>query len=349
MKQKMTAVLLSVWYAAAQAQTAGAPPAIVEVSQATASKLAPSRWVPGSVVSRDDAKIASAEAGRLEFVAEVGTRVKAGERLAKLDDQALRLRREELLAELRRTEAKRALSQTQLERLRKLEASSAIARAQLDEAHATLETDGQTAARARAQLRQVEYDISQADVRAPFPGVVTERYAQRGEYLQIGANILHFVDTGRIEARVQAPLALADKVRAGMQVNVRSGGGERAASVRAIVPVGDERARQFELRVGLDPEFALVGSAVEVALPETGSATQAALAVPRDALVRRADRTYVMRVTGDNKAEPVTVTPGTSSGDFVEVQGALSIGDRLVVRGAERLSAGQAVSIRSGS
>jgi hypothetical protein len=36
--------------------------------------------VPGSVVSRDDAKIASAEAGRLEYVAEVGTRVKAGER-----------------------------------------------------------------------------------------------------------------------------------------------------------------------------------------------------------------------------------------------------------------------------
>lgn len=333
----------------AQAQTLSSPPAIVEVGQATASTLAPTRWVPGSVVSRDDAKIASAEAGRLDFVAEVGTRVKAGERLAKLDDQALRLRREELLAEVRRTEARRALSQTQLERLSKLEASNAIAKTQLDEARATLETDAQTSARARAQLRQIEHDIDQADVRAPFSGIVTERFAQRGEYLQIGANIVHFVDTEHIEARVQAPLALADKIRPGMQVHLRKGDTETPATVRAVVPVGDERARQFELRVGVDPAFALVGSAVEAALPETATAATAALTVPRDALVRRPDRTYVMRVTGDNKAEQVIVTPGTSSGDLIEVRGALNAGDRLVVRGAERLSVGQPVSIRSGS
>ncbi len=349
MKTIVASAFLGLLCVAAQAQTAPAPAAVVEIGQAVASKLAPTRWVPGSVVSRDDAKIASAEAGRLDFVAEVGTRVKAGERLAKIDDRALHLRREELLAELRRTEARQALSKTQLERLRKLEASSAIARAQLDEAVATLESDAQTAARAGAQLRQVEYDISQADVRAPFSGLVTERYAQRGEYLQVGANIVHFVDTERIEARVQAPLALADKVRAGMQVGLRAGGVERTATVRAVVPVGDERARQFELRVGVDPALALVGSAVEVALPETAAVVEAALAVPRDALVRRPDRTYVMRISGDNKAEPIAVTTGTSSGDLVEVRGALSVGDRLVVRGAERLSAGQAVSVRSGS
>jgi RND family efflux transporter MFP subunit len=347
MNKTLLAISISILCGMAHAQTQSTPAAIVEVGKATASKLAPTRWVPGSVVSRDDAKIASAEAGRLDFVAEVGTRVKAGERLAKLDDQALRLRREELLAEVRRTEARQALSKTQLDRLSKLEASNAIAKTQLDEARATLETDGQTAARARAQLRQVEYDITQADVRAPFSGIVTERFAQRGEYLQIGANIVHFVDTEHIEARVQAPLALADSIRAGMQVGMRKGGAEQSATVRAVVPVGDERARQFELRVGVDPAFALVGSAIEVALPEVAESASAALTVPRDALVRRPDRTYVMRISGDNKAEQVVVTPGTSSGDLVEVRGALNVGDRLVVRGAERLSVGQAVAVRS--
>jgi len=349
MNKTLLALSLLALCGAVQAQTSASAPAIVEIGQATASKLAPTRWVPGSVVSRDDARIASAEAGRLDFVAEVGTRVKAGERLAKLDDQALRLRRDELLAEVRRTEAKRALSQTQLARLSKLEASNAIAKTQLDEARALLENDGQTTARARAQLRQIEHDIDQADVRAPFSGIVTERFAQRGEYLQIGANIVHFVDTEHIEARVQAPLALADKIRPGMQVSMRKGDTEQPATVRAVVPVGDERARQFEMRVGVDPAFALVGSAVEVALPETAAAAETALTVPRDALVRRQDRTYVIRVTGDNKAEQVVVAPGTSSGDLVEVRGALNIGDRLVVRGAERLSVGQLVSVRSGS
>ena len=194
-----------------------APAAVVEVAPAVTAKLAPTRWVPGSVVSRDDAKIASAEAGRLEFVAEVGTRLKAGERLAKLDDQALRLRREEIQADVRRAEAQRALSDTQLKRLEKLESSSTIAKSQIDEARATLETNAQSLAHSRAQLRQIEHDIELANVRAPFSGVVTERFAQRGEYLQIGAMIAHLVDTNHIEARVQAPLALAGKVRAGIE------------------------------------------------------------------------------------------------------------------------------------
>jgi hypothetical protein len=39
-----------------------APPAVVEVASAATARLAPARWVPGSVISRDDAKIASADA-----------------------------------------------------------------------------------------------------------------------------------------------------------------------------------------------------------------------------------------------------------------------------------------------
>jgi RND family efflux transporter MFP subunit len=328
-----------------RAEGGGPPPpaAVVEVAPATTSRLAPTRWVPGSVVSRDDAKIASAEAGRVESVAEVGTRVKAGERLAKLDDKALLLRREEIASDVARAEAQRVLAQTQMQRLQTLASSNAVAKTQLDEAKATLETDVQTLAHARAQLHQIEHDIDQTDVRAPFAGIVTERFAQRGEYLQIGANVVHLVDTEHVEARVQAPLTMADKIRAGMQVTVKVANGESAAKVRAVVPVGDERARQFELRVGLDPSIALVGSAVEVSLPEDHG--DEALTVPRDAIVQRANQTYVMRVSAQNTAEQVPVSASTAAGDKIEVHGALSAGDRLVVRGAERLAPGQSVKI----
>jgi len=314
------------------------------VEQATTARLAPTRWVPGSVVSRDDAKIASAEAGRLEYVAEVGTRVKAGERIAQLDDKTLRLRLEEIQTDVKRAEAQRVLSETQLQRLEKLGTSNAIAKNQIDEARATQETNVQTLAHARAQLHQIEHDIEQADVRAPFNGIVTERFAQRGEYVQVGANIVHLVDTDHIEARVQAPLAMADKIRAGMEVKVKThGGAESTAKVRAVVPVGDERARQFELRVGVDPALALVGSAVEVSLPEDSG--NESLTVPRDAIVQRANQTYVMRVSAQNTAEQIPVSASAANGDKVEVRGALSAGDRLVVRGAERLNPGQAVKI----
>jgi RND family efflux transporter MFP subunit len=328
---------------AAAAAPPAQPAAIVEVAAATTSRLAPTRWVPGSVVSRDDAKIASAEAGRLEYVAEVGTRLKAGERIAKLDDKALLLRREEIVADVARAEAQRVLAQTRMQRLQTLASSNAVAKTQLDEAKATLETDAQTLAHARAQLHQIEHDIDQTEVRAPFAGIVTERFAQRGEYLQIGSNVVHLVDTDHIEARVQAPLALADKISAGQEVPIKTLTKQAKGKVRAVVPVGDERARQFELRVGLDAALALVGSAIEVSLPEDRG--EEVLTVPRDALVQRANQTYVMRVSEQNTAEQVPVSASTAAGDKIQVQGALNAGDRLVIRGAERLAPGQSVKI----
>ncbi len=323
-----------------------APAAVVSVAEATSTKLAPMRWVPGSVVSRDDARIAGVAAGRVIDIAEVGSVVKKGERLAKLDDVSLRLRLEQARATAGRAKAQRDLAQTQMSRLAKLAPGNAVAQTQLDEARATLEGASQELARTDAERRGIEHDIAETEIRAPFSGVVSERFVQRGEFLQTGAAVAHLVDTGRLEARVQAPLALAPQVKAGQEIQVRLHGAIQPVTVRAVVPVGDERSRQFELRVSLPEDFALVGTAVEVALPEGASA--AALTVPRDALVLREAHTYVMRVKADNTAEQVEVRAGAARDTLVEVTGELSVGDKVVVRGAERLSPGQAVRVVEG-
>ncbi|WP_257388068.1 efflux RND transporter periplasmic adaptor subunit, partial [Tahibacter caeni] len=328
------------------AEAPAAPAATVAVAEATATKLAPTRWVPGSVVSRDDARIASVAAGRVVEIAEVGSVVKRGERLAKLDDVPLRLRLEQARATAGRAKAQRDLAQSQMSRLAKLAPGNAVAQTQLDEARAALESASQELARADAERRSIEHDLNETEIRAPFSGVVSERFVQRGEYLQIGAAVAHLVDTGRLEARVQAPLALAPQVKAGQEIQVRLHGAVQPVTVRAVVPVGDERSRQFELRVSLPEDFALVGTAVEVALPE--SAGETALTIPRDALVLREAHTYVMRVKADNTAERVEVRAGAARDTLVEVTGELSPGDRVVVRGAERLSPGQAVRVVEG-
>ena len=69
------------------------------------------------------------------------------------------------------------------------------------------------------------------------------------------------------------------------------------------------------------------------------------MTVPRDALVIRQNHSYVLRVTRANTVEELDVTPGAGVEDSVEVRGNLSPGDRLVIRGGERLAAGQAVRV----
>ena len=338
---------LASWAAIAQTAPPAPPASVVEVAKAEVARIAPRHWAPGSVVSRDDAKLATSAAGRLVYVAEVGTRLKAGDRVAKLEDEAILLRLEDTRSEVARIKAQRELADRQRERLEKLATTNSIAANQLDEARAQVTQLNAQLRQVEVRVRSAQHDLDQTEVRALFPGVVSERLAQRGEYVATGASIAHVVDTTHLEARVQAPLALASLVQPDMKLAVRVGDKEFKAKVRAVVPVGEERSRQFELRLALTDTPLLVGSAIEVALPEREVAQT--LAVPRDALVVRGEGSYVMRIKADSTAERVDVKAGASDGELTAVTGELAAGDTVVVRGAERLSVGQKVRIAEGA
>jgi multidrug efflux pump subunit AcrA (membrane-fusion protein) len=86
-----------------------------------------------------------------------------------------------------------------------------------------------------------------------------------------------------------------------------------------------------------------VGENVRLSVP-TGSPTEV-LAVPRDALVLRREGASVFRIGENGTAERVDVVRGAGAGELVAVTGRISPGDRVVVRGAERLRPGQPVDI----
>jgi RND family efflux transporter MFP subunit len=325
------------------AGAAAAERVVVEVGTVSVRPVTALSWIPGSIVSRADARIASVVAGRVQWIAEVGSRVRRGDAIARLDDTVPRLRAEDLRAQVARVRAQHQVASSQLERFNRLAATQALSASQLEDARAQRDVSTDDVARAEAQLRQAQYEIEQSVIRAPFPGVVTERFTQRGEYVQVGAASVRLVDTSDIEARATAALELAGSVHPGQVVAVRDHGVERRGTVRTLVPVGDDRSRQFEVRVALTHPEWLVGTPVEVSLP--ASTQRTAVTVPRDALVIRQNRAYVLRVTRANTVEELDVIPGVGLEDAVEVRGPLVPGDRLVVRGGERLTAGQAVRI----
>ena len=334
----LSLLALTAWAPALGQQEA----AVVEVAKATVARVAPLRWVPGSIVSRNDARLATSAAGRLEYVAEVGTHVRAGERIAKLEDAALTLRVADTRAEMARIESQRAASERQVQRLEKL-GNNSISQTQLDEVRSQLAVLTAQLQQAEVRQRLALHELEQTELRAPFPGIVTERLAQRGEYVATGAAIVHLVDTEHLEARVQAPLSFVDLVKPSMPLTVKLGKRQLQSNVRAVVPVGTERSRQFELRLTMQRQALTVGSAIEVGLPETAAAD--ALVVPRDAVAIRQDGNYLMRVRADNTAERVVVTTEAADGDRVTVRGAVNAGDTIVVRGVERLQHGQRVRV----
>lgn len=321
-----------------------APPATVEVATASNEMMAPQMFMPGTIVSQNDSRIAAEISGRVLWVASEGTFVDKGEVLAEIDSEMIKLAVERTKSQIMRLEARVKFLKADMERTSELAATNNVAASRLEEAESTLVMTEQDLAQARIDLKQEQINLERTKVRAPFPGRVVERLAQSGEYSVPGRQILRLVDTKHLEVSAQAPVALARVLRDEQVVSLRQGNNIEDAKIRALVPVGDAVSRTMEIRVALPvDEVFVVGTAVQVGVPS--SAPEQVVAVPRDALVLRREGTYVFRINAENKAERMLVRTGAATGAVVAVSGGIRDGDRVVTRGGERLRPGQAVQL----
>jgi RND family efflux transporter MFP subunit len=323
------------------------PPASVAVDEARADTFSASLWVSGTVISRNDARIAAETDGRITWVAEVGSRIETDKPFATIDDTDLRLELKDNHAQLESLEAQKRYQGRNLERLHRLAANNNAAVNQLDEAQSQLDMTVQAIRRAEVSVAQTQRRIDQTRVLAPFAGLVVERLVQVGEFVSRGAQVARLVDTENREIRAQAPLTVSTFVREGLEVTVKHQNRQSLSPVTRVIPVGDERSRMFEVRIASNDPAWVIGSPVRVALPN--SDPRELVAIPRDALVLRGSEMFVLRVTADNTVEKIQVDTGIGLGDLIEVIGKLNGGDRVITRGAERLQPGQSVVISGGS
>lgn len=337
--REILGVLLSVTLLAAAAP-AQDPPSVGVVTVRLV-KLSPNVILPGTVVSRNDAQLASEVEGRISWVAEVGTAVAANDVVARVDQSVAKLQLDSDYANAARLAAQLRFDRAQAGRMENLYKQDAIASSTRDQAASTRDMDVGALAQAVAAVRKSQYQYDHSVIRATFPGRVVQRLTNPGEYATVGKAIIRLVDIGSLEVSAQIPIDAARYLHEGLVVAMDVEGRPVQGTLRAIVPVGDVVSRSIELRIVVPPSSVLVGDAAKVYIPSSEPHT--AIAVPRDALVLREDNTYIFIVDGKNAARRIAVEPGTEDGALVEVKGAIAAGERVVVRGAERLEAGEKV------
>ena len=320
----------------------GPPPAPVVVLQAEETVLAPVTWFPGAVISRNDSRLAAEESGKLVEVAEVGTQVRAGEAIALIDDSLLRQELTETKTEVTRELARLEYYDREVTRLEKLATGNNVAQNQLDEALSNRSVTRSELAAARARVALTQERLRRFVVRAPFPGVVTKRLMHTGEWAEIGKPVVRLVDAQSVEVQVWVPVSSLEFVRVGSALTLESNPRSATGLVRAIVPVGDDRSRLYELRLSIEASGWPAGQTLRVAVPT--ATPKSVIAVHRDSLVLRRSGITVYRVLPDNTAEAVVVSTGIASGELIEVSG-IEASDQVVTRGGERLRPGQTVQI----
>ena len=330
--------------AAAETDKNGPPPAVVRIAEAIAASLAPHSEAPGSVVSVNDSLIAAVTPGKILWVAEVGSELKPGDVIARIDPADAILQRDESRADIKRLTARAGYLARLVERHEGLGEDGGESEASVDQMRSDRDEAQQNLERARVALRRAETSLERTEVKAPFAGRVAAREVEVGEFVNPGAAVARLVNIDQLEVTARAPDSLLAAVHAGDEISVTNGLETTKATVRAVVPVGDTISRTLELRLVLPKTDWHIGSAVQVSLPR--SAPKRVVAVNRDALILRADRVSVFVVSAENLAKQVDVALGAAEGDLIEIIGDVKAGDKVVIRGGERLRDGQNVTIQ---
>lgn len=298
----------------------------------------------GSLEAERSAQLRAQITGTLmALYVEEGAAVNAGAPLALIDTLAIAEQARSARSQVRSAQAMADVATRNAERADALHQAGAIADRDLEASKSAAVGAQANLADARSRLASAEKQLSNAIVRSPFRGVVSERPASVGDALQMGSPILTVVDPTqlKLEASVPAENIAALKVGAKVEFTLQ-GSGEKhfTGGIARINPAVDPATRQVRIYVSVpNPGNALVAGLF--AEGRVAVSSLHGLAVPYTAIDQQATTPSVKRVRG-GKVESVPVTLGLRDelAELVQVTSGLTKGDTLLIGGVMGTPAG---------
>lgn len=309
----------------------GGPPMAmpVDVAVARTDTVVETIRATGQIEAVQSIELRPEVEGRIvEIVVPEGREVAQGAALFKIDDTQLR-------AQVTRLEAERDLADQALKRTRELLERNASSAADLERAEASARS-------AAASLEQQQIRLDRTIVRAPFAGVVGQRFVSLGDYVTSATRLstLQTVDPQR--AAFAVPERYAQRLSRGLEVtfNVAALADQTFTGVVDFVDPRVElpgRTITVKARVPNRARVLKPGMFIEAAL--VAETRPDAVVVPEDAVLPVSGADYLW-VVADGKATRRQVTLGVRVPGFVEVQEGVAPGELVVVGGLERLFEG---------
>jgi membrane fusion protein (multidrug efflux system) len=350
----MRRVLPLVLLAVACGRGAEAPPPVaagVTLAPVSVRALDERIEATGELRAKDSAKIAAEVAGRVtETPYEEGARVAAGTIVMRIDPERHSLERDTAAAGLAEAQANLVEQKRTLERMRGLHAGRVASQERLDQAETAAKLAAARVEAARAQLSMAERARHDADVMAPFDGVIAQRFVSRGEFVQPGKPLFELVALDPIEVEFRLAERDVGRVRPGVPVEVRVAPypEERfTATVTVIAPTVDPTTRTLRVRGELPNSDRRLQPGL-FARADLGVSQRPAVAmIPEEAVLQRADGAVAFRFVPPDRVERRVIRTGAHDAGSVEVVEGLSPGDRVVTRGHADLVDGAVVEIRN--
>ncbi len=211
---------------------------------------------------------------------------------------------------------------------------------------------------AEAMRDRAKADRDFATLRAPFAGVVTERFVHPGAMVPLATSspknatpIVHLADDAMLRLEFFVPEPDVPSVAAGRRVRFvvkELGGREFTAQIARLAGALSERSRTMAVEADVENPKRELSPGMFAAVRVDLEPHENVLTVPAAALIveKRAKSVFVV---ADGTAKKVKVEMGVDDGDRVEIRSGLSGGEDVVVAGAQMVKDGdRAVAVPRG-
>ncbi len=298
----------------------------VETAQAPLERL-----YDGTVEAVNQATMSAQTSGRIaEVYYDVDDYVEPGEPIVRFTNREQEAALRQAEAALTEALARQNQASEEFSRAKALFDAGSSSKREYDQAVATRDAANARVEAARSAVAAAEQQLEYTLVRAPYPGIVTERHVEVGEAVSVGQPLMSGLSLDSLRVVTNLPQQVAAMVREHMSAGVLTEEGRVEATDITIFPFADPASNTFTVRVSLpDGQYRLYpGMFVKVAFV-IGDAER--LLVPAAALVRRSEVTGVYVVGDEDRVRLRQVRVGNRFGDRVEVLAGLAEGERIAL------------------
>ena len=304
----------------------------------------------GELVAKAEATVAAQVGGPITVVAvEEGDAVEAGQVLLEIDPERRKLEVDDTRARVAQASADLEERQREAVRIRTLGERGVASQARIDATATEAKLARSRLEAAEARLGLAQRSLRDAEVRAPFAGLVARRHVSAGEYASPGQSLFDLVALDPVEVEFHLAEVDSSRVTVGDDVEVHVAPYPREifrARVTVIAPTIDRATRTLRVKAEIDNGDGRLRPGL-FARADLGVAVRADVPmVPQEAVLQRADGAVVFVLEDTDHVRRVNVETGVFRETLVEIRKGLESGMRVVVRGHADLIDGAAVAVR---
>lgn len=315
------------------------PPAkTVAVARVTREDLARSVNLTAELKPFQDIDMHAKVSGYVKDISvDIGDQVKTGDVIATLDIA-------EQQADLDKAEATYREAKLDYERIQGVirKRPGLLAQDEVDKAKATYEV-----AKANREHAQAFTDYSK--ITAPFDGIVTKRFADKGQLIQAGTSsntkpVVHLSDNTRLRLVFPVPESIVPQIKVGLpvEVSVQATNDKVSSKVARVSGMIDNATRTMEVEVDLDNADLHLTPGMYAMVQIDLNKQVGVLAVPVQAVAGK-EKPTVWVVNNQHKIEERPVTLGIETPGKVEVTSGVKEGE-LVIFGNRTIAVGAEVN-----